>query len=156
MVSCQNQQSTPYRPYFIKHTAKFQGYHLCCFHFLIFYFSWLRRFYPSRFMSKTSLYHVSVIKCSQIRKSCRNTSIIGVSSLVKQSDLDYRTNHLNFCNKERPAGMQHNCWHSRSSELCCACRTSSIVTTLDCKKVFEAYARIFCLCKWYNACYLCR
>jgi len=29
------------------------------------------------------------------------------------------------------------------SELCCACRTSSIVTTPDCKNVFEAYARIF-------------
>jgi len=29
------------------------------------------------------------------------------------------------------------------SELCCACRTLSIVTTPDCKKVFEAYAKIF-------------
>ena len=29
------------------------------------------------------------------------------------------------------------------SEVCCACGTSSIGTTPDCKKVFEAYARIF-------------
>jgi len=29
------------------------------------------------------------------------------------------------------------------SELCCAWRTSSIVTTPDCKIVVEAYARIF-------------
>jgi len=29
------------------------------------------------------------------------------------------------------------------SELCCACRTSSIVTTPDCRKVSEAYVRIF-------------
>jgi len=45
-------------------------------------FSWLRRFYPSMFMSKPSLNHVSVIKCSQIMKRCRNASIIGISSLV--------------------------------------------------------------------------
>jgi len=29
------------------------------------------------------------------------------------------------------------------SELCSACGTSSIVTAQDCKKVFEAHARIF-------------
>jgi len=28
------------------------------------------------------------------------------------------------------------------SELCCAQRTPSIVTTPDCKNIFEAYARI--------------
>jgi len=33
-------------------------------------------------MSQPSLNRVSVIKCSQIRKRCRNLSIIGVSSLV--------------------------------------------------------------------------
>jgi len=47
-------------------------------------FSWLHRFYPRRFMSKPSLNYVSVIKCSQIRKLCRNASIISVSSLVNQ------------------------------------------------------------------------
>jgi len=96
-------------------------------------------------MSKPSLNHVSVIKCSQIRKSCRNSSIIGVGSLVNQSDLDHRTHHLNLCNKEIPAGTQHNqhWWPSRSSELCCACWILSIVTTPDCKNVFEAYVRIF-------------
>jgi len=41
-------------------------------------------------MSKPSLNHVSIIVCSQIRKICRNASIIGVSNLVNQSDLDYR------------------------------------------------------------------
>jgi len=37
-------------------------------------------------MSKPSLNHISVsiIKCSQITKRCRNDSIIGVSSLVNQ------------------------------------------------------------------------
>jgi len=34
-------------------------------------------------MSKPSLNRVSVIKCSEIRKSCRIASIIGVSSIVK-------------------------------------------------------------------------
>jgi len=28
-------------------------------------------------------------------------------------------------------------WPSRTSEVCCACGTSSIVTTSDCKKVFR-------------------
>jgi len=52
---------------------------------------------------------------------------------------------LNLCNEEVSVGTQHNqyWWPSRMSELCCACRTSSIVTTQNCKKVFEAYARIF-------------
>jgi len=58
-------------------------------------------------MSKPSLNHVSVTKCSQIRKSCLNSSIIGVSSLVKQSDLDYRRNH-HSCKEEIPVGTQHN------------------------------------------------
>jgi len=55
------------------------------------------------------------------------------------------THHLNLCNKEIPANTQHNqhWWPSRTSELCCAWRTSSIVTTPDHKRVFEAYARIF-------------
>jgi len=44
-----------------------------------------------------------------------------------------------------PAGKQHNQhWcPSRMSEVCCACRTPSIVTTPDFKKYFEAYARNF-------------
>jgi len=46
------------------------------------FISWLRHFYPSRFMSKPSLNHVSVIKCSQTRKRCWNASIIVVSSLI--------------------------------------------------------------------------
>jgi len=50
-------------------------------------FFWLRRSYPSRFVSKPPLNSVSVIKCSQIRKRCRNVSVIGVSSLVNQQDL---------------------------------------------------------------------
>jgi len=41
-------------------------------------FSWLCRLYVSRLMSRPSPNHVSVIKCSQIRKSCRNSSIVGV------------------------------------------------------------------------------
>jgi len=45
------------------------------FPFLHFY--WSRCLYPSRFMSKPSLNHVSVINSSQIRKSCRNSSIFG-------------------------------------------------------------------------------
>jgi len=65
--------------------------------------------------------------------------------IIYQSDLDHRTHHLNLCNKEIPAGTQHNqhWWPSRSSELCCACWILSIVTTPDCKNVFEAYVRIF-------------
>jgi len=59
-------------------------------------------------MSKPSLNHVSIIKCSQTRQRCLNASIISVSSLANQKDLDYRTHHLNLCNKEIPARMQHN------------------------------------------------
>jgi len=62
-------------------------------------------------MSRFSLNHVPlvpVIKCGQIRKRCRNVSIIGVSSLVNQSDLDYRMHNFNLCNKETPAGTYHN------------------------------------------------
>ena len=114
-------------------------YHLCSFHFLTLGFTWLRCLYPSRLMSKPSLNHVSVIKCSQIRESSRNSSFTGVSSLFNRSDLDYRTHHFNLCNKEIPAGTQHSqhWWPSRTPELCCACSTwSSIATTPDCKNSF--------------------
>ena len=102
MVCCQGQQSMSSKPYFTKLTATFYGYHLCSFHFPLF-LPGCAAFYPSRFMSKPSVNHFSVIKWTQTRKSCRNASIIGVSSLVNQSDLDCRTHHLNLCNKGIPA-----------------------------------------------------
>jgi len=51
-------------------------------------------------MSKLSLHHVSVIKCSQIRKRSRNANIIGASSLVNQYDLDHRTITLIYVKKK--------------------------------------------------------
>jgi len=51
-------------------------------------------------VQKSSRNHVSAVQYSQVRKRCRNASIIGVSSLVNQSSFDYyRTHHLNSFNE---------------------------------------------------------
>jgi len=52
--------------------------------------------------------------------------------------------HLNLCNKEILVCNITNIGDfSRMSKLCCAWRTSSVVTAPDWKKCFKAYARIF-------------
>jgi len=78
-LGCQDQQSIPSRQYFIKLTVNFKGTISVLFISWFLFFSWLRPFYPSRFVSKPSLNHVSIIECSQIRKRCRNARIIVVS-----------------------------------------------------------------------------
>ena len=45
---------------------------------------WLHCFYRNTFMSKFHKIMFQHIQCSQVRKRCRNASVVGVSSLVNQ------------------------------------------------------------------------
>jgi len=104
MACCQGQQSVPCRADFI--VAKFWGWHLCSFRFFTFPGSTTLNGVA---LCRTFTNHASVIHCSQVRKRCLNASIIRVSSLINQWDLEYRAHHLNlFLTEQIPAGTQHD------------------------------------------------
>jgi len=52
-------------------------------------------------VSKSSLNYLSAIQGSEVRKSCRNASIISVSSQVGQYNFSNRAHHLYFLTKQQ-------------------------------------------------------